>query len=133
MKAKKKILSWVLLIVMLGGLVSCDPDDYYDGEEETYLLCRQVWVSYFTTWEGIECEQTIYFNQNGSGVEAFTYFYPGRTVREETNFFWWWDSDYYDVLYMQYPDYYIYFDAVRISETRLQGYLDKEWVEFTPY
>ncbi len=123
----------VFLFTVVCGFTGCDPDNYYDGEEETYLLCRQGWVFYFTTMEGIECEQTIWFNRNGSGEERFVYFYPGRTVTDEFRFFWSWDLDYYDVIYMEYPDFFIYFDKIRISETRLNGYLDQEWVEFIPY
>lgn len=119
-------------IAVLCGFSGCDNDPYYDPYEEiSYFLCGQVWADWFVA-DGLDCEQQLSFYPEGTGWDTRTYYYPnGRVEREDIPFYWRWDHNYTDILYMDYDDgQTTLLENVLISGRTFKCLYNGEWVTF---
>ncbi|GEM_PF-2856582 len=130
---KKNIFLLLLSVILITNLSGCKDDDIYRSDNYTYLLCDHTWVEYYYT-DGVRTEHILEYYLDGYGYERITYYRPNSTITEEYDFYWEWDIfDGQRSIYMEYADFVLNFDYVTVTPSRLRGYFDEYWVEFTPY
>lgn len=134
----KNILSLILLLTILCGFNSCEDKPLDEVYEPEYYLCNgSGWIDTYRDINGYICDQILVFLPDGRGRETIIrYFsdFPGDLEEINSNFRWYWDDDYYESIFIEFPnsDYYL-FDDLFVGPDRLSVLLDGERVNFEPF
>lgn len=133
----KNILSLILLLTILCGFNSCEVRPLDQGYDPEYYLCNgRGWIDSYVDRNGYVCDQWLEFYSDGRGRETIVrYFsdFPGDYEELTSSFYWNWDDDYYESIYLDFSDYRYLFDQLYISSRELSGYLDGAEVYFEPF
>lgn len=131
----KILLSFLFSIFLLSSCMIQDDDiGAADGNEVTYYLCRTKWDYVSDNSFGFYYQQEFTFYKNGSGVETYTDYSPGRVDSKNYNFNWYFVDGYFKDICIEYsPDNRIFFSDLRVDYYLLSGYLDGTYIEFVPY
>lgn len=135
---KKNILSLIVLITMICGFSSCTDKPLDAAVDSEFVLCSSSgWFDEYTDINGFFCTQRLIFYPNGRGEETIIrHFsnYPGDFEELKSSFYWEWDDDYYESIYIEYANGdYILFDELHIYFDEISGYFGDDYVTFEPF
>jgi hypothetical protein len=132
----KYIYCLLTLVSFLTLTTSCidDDDDYDSMYNMSYDLCSYNWYDSYINGDGLQCEQTLRFYNDGTGTDYTTIYYgDGMSDNRKTNFYWQWDSSRYSdspTLVLTYPNGTDYYDNVWIGNGYLRCVLNGEDISF---
>ena len=120
---------WVCIFVFT--LSSCGDDVYYTLENNDNDLCNKLWITNYTTDEGLPGTYQLRFYSGGKGQEVVILPVTGGTNTTDKEITWRWTDESKECLQWVYTDGTVrYMDNVWVRQHYLSGELDGEQLTF---
>ena len=109
-------------------------DQPLDEREATRELCRYVWQTSYTAYDGAYVDHFLTFYPNGTGMEEIYSDYPHASYVDRFDFDWRWTSWAFSSIEMRYgPGDYLYMDNIWLSGGMFSCYFDGQMMTFRSY